>query len=447
MTALDDGITVDNTEGPPDPLSLFTDKGAFIAPKLGAYIRDAGHIRVGVDGRLWRFHHGVYKPDGDTYARVTTRDVLGRACRRSHFEEVIAWMRADYPSIDDRPPEQWLNVRNGLLNWRTGQLEPHTPDIVSCVQFPVPWKPDATCPAIDAFLHQVAPEDAVELVYEIIGYCLYAGNPMRRAVMLLGGGRNGKSTLLRLIKALIGEANIAAVTLQALAENRFAAAELFGKIANIAGDLDARAIRQTDVFKMATGGDPIMAERKHGHPFSFTPFATFLFSANEAPISSDQTDAWFDRWIILPFDRRIPDDQVIPEHELDARLGAPGELAGLLVRAVHGLQNLMDRGRFDLPASVDDAGDAYRDRLDTVRGFLAESCVLHPDAWVPRSGLYKAYRSWAKDSGRLPVSANTFYDHLKANHGAQLEIRRRRGYDGFLGLGLLAGADTPGDDT
>lgn len=430
-------VAIPNFEEPPDPDRFFKDKDLVVS-RLGTYVKEAGHIRVGVDGRLWRYHHGVYRPDGDLFTRVTVRSVLGAKCKSRHFTEVEAWLSADFPTVTDRPPEQWLNVRNGLLDWRTGTLEPHTPDVVSCVQFPALWRPDATCPAIDQFLHQVAPEDAVDLIYELAGYTLYAGNPMRRALLLLGSGRNGKSTLLRLFKALIGDANLAAIPLQLLAENRFAAAELFGKVANIAGDLDARAVRQTDIFKMATGGDPIMAERKNCHPFTFTPFATFLFSANEAPISSDQTDAWFDRWIIIPFDRRIPDDQVIPDVELDARLTTPDELAGFLNRAVHGLQNLMDRGRFDLPTSVDDAGDAYRDRLDTVRGFVSEACVITPDAWVAKSNLYSTYRTWAKASGRLPVSAATFNDHLSRNHAGSLEIRRRRGYDGWAGLGLLA---------
>src|SRR5262249_11462207 len=159
---------------------------------------------------------------------------------------------------------------NGPLEWKTGTLHPHSPDVLTTNQIPVAWTPDATAPTIARFLGEVLPGDAVELVEEIAGYALYAGNPFRKAVMLLGPGGNGKSVLLRLLASLLGEPNVAAVPLQALGEDRFSAADLFGKLANICGDLDARAIQRTDLFKQITGGDPIRAQFKFRDAFSFT---------------------------------------------------------------------------------------------------------------------------------------------------------------------------------
>lgn len=421
--------------GHPHVDSFFGANG-LVPARLGEYVQQLGHVRVGVDDRLWRYRTGVYRPDGDTFARTTMRQILGERFRARHLTEVTQWLKAHYPSVGERPPEQWINTSNGLLNWRSGELDDHTPDVVTTVQIPVPWRPDATCPAIDTFLSQVLPAGAAGLVLEIVGYALYPGNPLRRAVLLLGPGRNGKSVLLGIIKAILGATNCSAIPLQTLAENRFAAADLFGKLANISGDLDARAVRSTDVFKMATGNDAITAERKYGQAFTFTPFATFLFAANEAPISSDQTDAWFDRWVVIPLDRRIPDDEIDPH--LLARLTTPDELAGLLVRSVGALRNLMGRGRFDLPPSVQEAGAIYRDQLDTVRGFVGDECVLHDRAWVPRSALYAAYRKWAADSGRLPVSVQKFNEHLRRQLPGRITEAGRKGIKGWAGIGLSA---------
>lgn len=413
---------------------FFTDKGALVVPQLAEVIQDAGNIRSGVDGRLYRYDHGVYLPDGDIFARARVRELLGDRCQRKYFDEVLAWLRSFEPTITAKPSMSMLNVANGLLDWRSGQMYPHDPDVVSTVQTPVCWAPPSTCPGIERFLSEVLPADAVELIYEVAGYLLYPDNPLRRAVLLLGPGRNGKSVLLGILRALVGEANVSTVPLQALAENRFAAAELFGKLANISGDLDARAIRNTDLFKMATGNDPILAERKYSAAFSFVPFATFVFAANEAPISSDQTDAWFDRWLVVPFDYRIPDERVDPQ--LLTRLTTPGELSGLLGKAVPALRRLLARGRFSLPPSVERAGERYRDKLDTVRGFVGESCTVHPDAWVPRPVLYRQYRQWATDSGRLPVSVEKFNEHLRQAY--PVSEKTRRGARGWAGLGLGA---------
>ena len=43
-----------------------------------------------------------------------------------------------------------------------------------------------------------------------------------------------------------------------------------------------------ELEEIAVHADPIHAEHKYGKQFDFRPFATFVFAANEAPISSDR---------------------------------------------------------------------------------------------------------------------------------------------------------------
>src|SRR6185369_4895643 len=118
-------------------------------------------------------------------------------------------------------------------------------------------------------------------------------------------------------------------------------------------------------------GDPIRGQHKFRDAFSFTSYALPLFSANEPPRTADQTDAWFDRWIIIPMPRRF---EGTPEEDADLSAKLALELEGFLVRAVAGLQHLMARGRFALPESVERARGRYRETLDTVRAFVAEEC-------------------------------------------------------------------------
>ncbi len=430
----DQGLHDEAPEAAPDT-RVFFDESGFVPMRMGLAIRQAGHVRLGVDGRLYRYADGVYRGDGDAYARHFVRAQLGERTRRRHLDEVLTWLRADFATIGaDLPDPTVVNVANGLLEWKAGKLRPHTPDFVSTIQLPVPWRPGATSPRISAFLLEAVGEDLVPLVLELIGYAILPANPLRVAVLLLGPGRNGKSVLLAVIRAFLGPENVASVPLQLLSEHRFAAAELFGKLANVCGDLDARAVRSTDVFKMLTGGDPVFAERKHREPFTFVSGALPIFSANEPPLSSDQTDAWFDRWIVVPMEQRIPEERVDPQ--LAAKLTTREELEGLLVSTVEALRRLMARGRFELPARVRAAHERYRERLDTVRAFVAEECELSPVAWTPRATLYKAYRAWVQEGGRLPVSAVTFHDHLRRNHAGQLAERTREGSRGWAGIAL-----------
>jgi putative DNA primase/helicase len=414
---------------------FFDERDRLVTPRLGEVIRQAGDLRTGVDGRLWRYDGGVYRTDGDAFARDQVRELLGDECRRVHFEEVMTWLRSFPPSITGEASTRHLNLADGMLDWRSCELSRHDPEHCSTIQLPVRWNPEARCPRFSQFLVEAMPKDAGPFVEEILGYGLLPDNPFHKAVLLKGPAGNGKSTFIHVAEHLYGRENVSHRELVDIAENRFAPADLLGKLANLCGDIDARALRQSSTFKTITGGDTIAAERKFGQPFSFRPFALLIFSANEAPFSADQSEAWFDRWLIVPMTERFRGTEREEPHLRD-RLAS--EIEGVLVLAVNGLRRLMERGRFEPPESVRVAGEDYREQLDTAIGFIAEGCVLHPDAWVPRPALYKAYRQWCQDSGRLPTSAVHFYARLRQHFADQIEDRIRRGSPGFAGIGLLA---------
>lgn len=129
--------------------------------------------------------------------------------------------------------------------------------------------------------------------------------------------------------------------------------------------------------------------------------------------------------------------------KLAAKLTTATELSGFLLRAVAGLRRVMERGRFAPPKSVVGAGDQYRTKLDSVRGFVTEECVLHPEAWVVRSALYRRYRAWCDETRRLAVSDVRFNEHLRTNYPMQVVERTRRGNRGWGGIALAADREEP----
>ena len=77
----------------------FTDKGQIVPARLGAAVRAAGHIENGTDGRLYHYYRGVYRPDGDAFARGLMRQYLGYQFRRADADEVMAWLLSWEPVI------------------------------------------------------------------------------------------------------------------------------------------------------------------------------------------------------------------------------------------------------------------------------------------------------------------------------------------------------------
>ena len=419
---------------------------AFFHPEDGlraALLRDAvlsiGPIEPDPHKTLHRWEDGVWVPDGEQMVIHRVTNLLGDLFRPSHARNVVVAL-SNKPSPFSRDPNtRFLNVPNGLLDWRTGDLCDHDPNVGILPRIPVEWDPDATCPRIDAWLEEVLPEDCLDLAYEVVGYCLFNGYPIHKAILLFGEGRNGKGTYERLIERLLGSGNCSHITPQELDDNRFKAAELYGKLANLVGDVDPKTFRVTEKFKQATGDDTLTAERKHGQNFNFKNVAKIVAAFNKLPQSADTTEGFLSRWVVLPFIGYFPDG--VADESVEAKLHAPEELQGLLVKAVYALRRLMERRTFPCPPSVEEATKKFRLEADPYRQFITEKLVAMPKGYIFRSELLRLWEAWASANGHPVGPARDLYSALRGAArdvlGAEIKEGKRGGLEGFHGIDVV----------
>lgn len=286
----------------------------------------------------------------------------------------------------------------------------HTPDVRTTVQLTCDWNPDAECPEFEKFLKQVVPADVIPTLWELIGYSLYSGNPLQTAVMLVGEGGNGKGTFLRVIQGILGQHNVAGVSLHELSNDRFATADLFGKVANIAADIDGTFIANTAEFKKMTGGDLLRAQHKGLSAFGFVCWALPLFSANTIPGSADTSDGYFRRWLIIKFPNQITKK----DSGLDARLAR--EYEGIAAKAVLALRDLMKRQKWMSTPSLDSAKREFERKVDHIRDFLDAMTVPEPVAKHCSSPIltFDQYMAWCDENNhKHPLSKQKFYTRVE----------------------------------
>lgn len=363
-------------------------------------------------GELFTYRHGHYRPGGrdDLLERITRK--LGDDWKRRRADETLRYLTDSSPRLWESPPIDRVNLRNGILHIDTGQLADHSPDLLTPIQLPVNYDPDADCPAIHQFLCETLDPETVEVIYELAGYIITPDNSFQKAVMFIGEGANGKSTLLNLLTALVGQRHVSSVPLHRLDEDRFAPANLYGKLVNVFADLDARALQSSSMFKAITGGDLIAGERKYSDQFDFRPYSRLLYSANELPPTPDSSDAFFRRWLVVPFDQRF--DGTKADRNLTAKITTSAELSGLLNRGLEKLPDLRRRGDFTETEATRTAKHKFRVDSDSVAGFLAESCQLDPAARTAKPRMFPAYRAWCDDNNRRPVSKQKFNRRIEA---------------------------------
>lgn len=412
VVRLGDPCEIEEAERDKDPDRFFDGKNGLRANTFQREIEKTGRLVVGPGQVIYRYTDGVYVPDGESELYRRAEKLLKERKRPGHVAVVKTFIQHQEPTVtDENQDTEYLNLPNGLLHWKTGRLEPHNPHIVSTVRIPVPWDENATCPAIDRWLPEVVPPDAVDFAYEILGYMLYNGNPLHKAIMLHGTGRNGKGTFLQIARMLVGHNNCSAVTPQALDADNFSAAQLHNKLANLVGDVDPKIFKSTEKFKQLTGGDYLYAQHKYGQPFTFQCRALMVAGFNALPRTSDTTEGFFSRWLVLPF----PNTFLHPNPALPKILTRQAELQGLLVRAVKGLHDVLERRAFAIPRSVQTATDIFRTEADPIRAFTEERLVatdpIH-GVLIDRHEIYLGYVAWATANGFQPMSAARFYESL-----------------------------------
>lgn len=378
---------------------------------------------------LWVFENGAYRPEGAELVRYEAMALMER-CGKAHIwrkapiEEIVEYVRLSIPRwlgqgrgvplLWERPPPDRINVRNGILDLETSKLSPHDPAFLSTVQLPIEYNTEATCPAWDTFTSQVFPRDCVEaqVPYEIFARLIRPDN-QQFAYLLIGVGGNGKSTFLRSIASALGSNNVSALSLHALESNRFASADLYGKLANICSDLPSDDLKSTAIFKAITGGDDLMVERKFRNAFKFRPFAHLLFSANHYPRSKDASLAFFDRFIVIPFTRRFRTTKAERDFDqLKAELAQPNELSGLLNKALSQYEKIREYGYTVTPSMVA-AGNEFRNLTDPLTAWVQENVHSSYSAMVGREYLFSQYNASCARSGRPAISERAFNARLE----------------------------------
>jgi len=283
---------------------------------------------------------------------------------------------------------------------------PHTPDIIFLNKIPVNYTIDAGCPKIKEFISEIVPESDILLTQEMFGYCLYRDYSLDKAFLLIGEGSNGKSTLLNLLTKFLGKENVSSISLQDLDTNRFAIAELHGKLANIYADLPDLALNHTGKFKMLTGGDIISAERKFKGHFTFVNYAKLIFSCNKVPESRDDTTAFYRRWCIINFPNKFEGENRNPN--ILEEISTEEELSGLLNWALEGLHRLLKNKQFSNSITTEEIREQYIKQSNPVLAFVEDRLISDSQGEISKDELYRAFCDYCEEIG-LPTKAKNVF--------------------------------------
>lgn len=309
----------------------------------------------------------------------------------------------------------------------------------------VKFREGAACPLFEKFLERIMPDaDMRGFLQRICGYCLTGSIREHKLFLFYGTGRNGKSTLVNLLRNILGDYASGTPVATFLAKNmNTSGSEASPDMARLPGVRMVTAAEPPEgarldesKVKEMTGGDPMTVRHLNQGFFEFRPGFKAIISTNHRPTIRGTDHGIWSRINLVPFTVQIPDEEI--DRDLESKLMAEAE--GILQWMITGAEEWFTIG-LNPPAKAIAAVEAYRADEDPVGEFLKARCDLHPPDYLdPSTGrtwevgqkrLREVYLEWCKDEGLEPMTTRTFGAKLT---GRGIQRRKSNGLTFYPGL-------------
>jgi putative DNA primase/helicase len=343
-----------------------------------------------------------------------------------------------------------LNFLNGTLDLKTGRIREHRREdlITRLVHFD--YRPDAKCPRFMRFLYRVMGDgpDAsdcnragvdrlVHYLQKAFGYAVTADVSEKAVFCFFGGGNNGKTTLLEIIRFAVSEYS-AQVLIDSLMMHQ--SRESSASLADL-GDLrGARFVTTSEAEEgqrlavgklkyLTQGMGEIKTCRKYENPIKFTATHKLFLDANHKPAIRGTEKAIWNRLKPVPF------TVTIPSEEMDKTLleTLKHEAAGILAWMVEGCLQWQKEG-LGSPPEVAAASVAWQAASDRFPAFLEEKCAISPDAWVAVAYLWPAYQHWCQENNEQFVIPKASFDERLEQIGCTQGKRNNGTIRAWIGI-------------
>lgn len=333
------------------------------------------------------------------------------------------------------PPTYWVQYKNKTYDLNTGEVFESTPKYFN--KNTIPWEIGHTTetPILDKLFKEWVvghdqDESWVQTLYEIIAYCTLRTQPAQRIVALIGQGANGKGTFLKVLKKFLGEDNTTTSDLKTISENRFAVANLYGKLAVFLSEADEASLRDDNQLKRLTGDDlALRYEFKGKDAITEISYCTCMLATNALPLPPNKGIAYYRRWLVIDFPhqfsltRNVLDE--IPDREYNA----------LAAKCLEISKKLLKTKAFTNEGTILERTARYDERANPILRFVAEECVSDdPDDRIVLKEFCDALNDWLglhskrkldhRVVGKLIKSAG--YELGSENYAKSVDVRSSR---------------------
>jgi putative DNA primase/helicase len=403
----------------------------FLFDKFAVFLKNNHHIKR-INGQLHLYRGGIYISGHKEIENVMLQHLPQLS--KTKRQEVLSYLDVLIRQDSESSPPNMIAFRNGVYDVLDDSFTTFSPEYVITNMIPWDWNPNAYFELADKVLNNISVHDETvrSLLEEMIGSCFYRSNALAggKAFILTGTGANGKSTLLDMVKRLLGSVNISVLDMKKLSNSRFSPAMMAGKIANIGDDISDEFINDSSDFKKIVTGQTITAEFKGQDEFAFEPYCKLLFSANSIPRIGKGRDsgAILRRLVIVPFNAKF--DSSSPDFMpfIGDDLKCQESMEYLIKIGLEGLKRVLETRQYSTNEAMQEELQEYEETNNPIIGFFreAENDEIKIEDEVT-SVVYRKYNEWCLSNSLQPLSNGEFSKQVKKHFDFKIADRRVNG--------------------
>ena len=312
-----------------------------------------------------------------------------------------------YKSLEDFNKSHLINLENYMIDPIGNNICKHDKEFYSTIRLPYQYNNQANCELWIKTLLEIFEGniDIVNSLQEYFGYCLTRDTSQIMALLLIGESKSGKSTIIHVLRHMIGLQNCSSVSMKDISNPQYTPL-LINKLVNIDSDVSEKSQDFEAQFKIITSGEQITCNQKFIPTFEFVPYCKIIMAANRFPRITDHSSAFYNRLLAIPCDRVfLPSEQ---DRTLKVKLLE--ELPGILLWAIKGLHKLNKRGMFEEKDFIKEAIEELREESNPVDVFFRDHIEtdVNGDFHVEKGEIYIKYSLWCKENGNAPMSSIKF---------------------------------------
>lgn len=355
-----------------------------------------------------------------------------RMAMKVNFTALYDWLLVEAEPVEGdffRDNYHHINFRNGTLNWKKGKFKVGAERKKYNFRYALQvdyCEEEKSSGVFKEFLKTVFGEDKEtrKAFYQFLALCLGDIRSLKYCGFLLGPSNSGKTTVLSVLKHVLGAENCSSLSFSQISNNEFALTQLQGKRINVSGEVSGTSNKKMDIWKSITGNDPLTASFKCRDHFQFDSHLCMLvFACNCLPAFDNnylEMESFLSRILIYPFSNQIPRNK----WQKDFLSQLTSDVAGIVECVLEGFK-LLEANNFQIfeTAAMRACKLDYAGTWESFSSFCDKFIEKAADKKLTSSEIQKCYRIYCNQYDLIELYSNQWVQILKNKYPCSMSTQ------------------------